>query len=136
LLRCLRERCNWDVLVFTGHPIEKIAPTLAQLSGLVDALISDSFEIHTAQTKALRGSDNQRLHLLTPRGVQRFAAYERLRLEQDRRLDVMFDQDGSAWLAGIPARGDLQRLLELLALEGARASTTAAPATSPPRQPT
>lgn len=118
LLRALRLETVVDILVYSGHPAELIAPTLDKASGLIDALISDPFKINTPHSRPLRGSDNQRLHLLTPLGQERFNQYERPLLENDKSLDVMFDQDGSVWLAGIPKRGDFPRLQALLIDKG------------------
>ena len=105
-------------LVYSGYPIESLTQTLASASGLIDALITDPFELHSAHSHPLRGSDNQRMHLLTALGRERFAQYERPLTEQDKSLDVMFDEDGSVWFAGIPSRGDFQRLRDLLNDEG------------------
>lgn len=124
LLRAVRRRTAADVLVFTGHPREAVEPVLRRAAGLIDALVSDPYVHDAPQTAALRGSDNQRLHLLTPLGRDRFAAYERPATDEDRRFDVMFDGDGAVWLAGIPARGDLARLQDALAAAGHRAWTS------------
>lgn len=118
LLVALRRATNGDILVYSGHPIESLTQTLAKASGLIDALITDPFELHSAHSHPLRGSDNQRMHLLTALGRDRFAQYERTLTEQDKSLDVMFDEDGSVWFAGIPSRGDFQRLRDLLNDEG------------------
>lgn len=118
-----------DVLVYTGYPweAESVQAVLNRAQGLIDALITDPFDLHSPQTRALRGSDNQRLHYLTTRGLDRFSSYERATSEQDRRLDVFFDETGHAWMAGIPARGDLQRLQVILAQQGHKAHTSEAP---------
>ncbi|WP_416050224.1 4Fe-4S cluster-binding domain-containing protein [Cupriavidus basilensis] len=118
LLHALRAACPLDILVYSGHPIEALAPVLTRADGLIDALISDPFALHAPQTLALRGSDNQRLHLLTPLGRARFGAFERPLAAHDRALDLMFDDDGTVWLAGIPRRGDLGRLRALLQAQG------------------
>ncbi|SDV48915.1 4Fe-4S cluster-binding domain-containing protein [Chitinasiproducens palmae] len=124
-LRAAPGAAQRDVLVYSGHPIESIAATLARAEGLIDALVSDPFEIDTPQSLALRGSDNQRLHLLTPLGQARLASYERRRAGVDRALDAMFDDDGSVWFAGIPARGDFNRLRDLLNQQGHRVQISA-----------
>ena len=118
LLAALRHATSVDILVYSGYPIESLAQTLAKASGLVDALITDPFDLHSAHSRPLRGSDNQRMHLLTALGRERFAQYERPLTAQDKSLDVMFDEDGSVWFAGIPSRGDFQRLRDLLNDEG------------------
>ncbi len=86
---------------------------------MIDALVSGPFKHDAPQTLALRGSDNQELHILTARG-EHFAAYDRPAAAEDRRLDVMFDADGGVWFAGIPARGDFARLQRALTELGHR----------------
>ena len=118
ILNGLVLEAHQDVLVYSGYPFEKINTTAASKCGRIDALISDPFDITKPQNLALRGSDNQRLHLLTELGRKKFISYDRLRKQSDLSLDVMFDTDGSVWLAGIPKRGDLQKLQELLRSQG------------------
>ncbi|WP_412066283.1 4Fe-4S single cluster domain-containing protein [Rhizobium sp. SYY.PMSO] len=110
LLQAFRHRSEADILVFSGYPIEKLVPHLERINGLVDALISDPYLVDTPQTKALRGSDNQRLHRLTALGETRFAAYDRAVQSGEKKFDLMMDADGTVWMAGIPARGDFEKL--------------------------
>jgi len=118
LLRGWRALSDDDVLVFSGYPFARLEPWIAAYPGLIDALVAGPFLKGEPQTLALRGSDNQTLHLLTAAGRMRFAAYARPAAETDRRLDVMFDEDGSVWFAGIPARGDFDRLRRRLRRAG------------------
>lgn len=124
LLRGLRRLSAGDILVYSGYAYERLADVLATADGLIDALISGPFDMAAPQTLMLRGSDNQRLHCLTPLGRRCFSALPR----RARALDVMFDDDGSVWFAGIPSRGDFQRLRELLADQGHHVQTSAAKA--------
>lgn len=124
LLREWRELSDRSALVFTGRELVDIAPWLERNPGLVDAVMAGPFRSDLPQTLALRGSDNQRLHTLTPLGAE-LSASDRPAGGSDRRLDVMFDEDGDAWMAGIPARGDLARLRRALTAAGHRASTSA-----------
>jgi anaerobic ribonucleoside-triphosphate reductase activating protein len=124
LLCLLRQESFADILVFSGHPFEAINAHLERMSGLIDAIVTDPFERSAAQTRRLRGSDNQRLFLLTPLGRRRFAQYDGPRDDQDRRLDVAFEEGGAVWFAGIPDRGDLTRLRELLEADGHRVATS------------
>ena len=131
LLRAIPRSSSQDILVFSGHPFEKLASDPSVSTGRIDVLISDPFLDGTSQTLPLRGSDNQRLHLLTDLGKQRFARYQ-APLEADlRSLDVMFDDNGSVWLAGIPRQGDMHRLRALLSHQGHQIHTTAAPSREP-----
>lgn len=123
LLNGLRAKVGIDVLVYSGHPFESLAEPLQRMSGLIDALITDPYLVHSPQTLPLRGSDNQRLHMLTPFGRQLFATFE----DPERRaqtLDVMFDDDGTVWLAGIPRPGDFERLKARLGQLGHSILTT------------
>lgn len=124
LLNHFKLETDLDVLVYSGYSFEKIKNTVAITSGLIDALISEPFELSSPQTLALRGSDNQHLHLLTERGRERFSRYERVVESHERSLDVMFAEDGAVWLAGIPQRGDMQNLSELMGLYGHQIITT------------
>lgn len=124
LLRAFRRRSEADILVFSGHPVEKLTAHLEMMDGLVDALISDPYLVDAPQTKALRGSDNQRLHLLTALGEARFTAYERAIQSGDKKFDLMMDADGTVWMAGIPARGDFEKLSRHLSNEQHTVLTT------------
>ncbi len=118
LLARLRARTKADILVFTGHPWTAVCEALATSPSLIDAVVSGPFDIDEKQTLALRGSDNQELHLMTPLGRARFASFDRPIDERDRTFDVMFDDNGDVWLAGIPARGDFRRLRNMLEVGG------------------
>lgn len=124
LLKALREQTSVSILVYSGHAFDRIAAWLNANRSLIDALLSEPFEASMPQTRALRGSDNQVLHLLTPLGINELATIERPILADDRVLDVMFDPDGTVWFAGIPMRGDLARLRAVLADAGHSISLT------------
>lgn len=118
LLEGLRRLSKLDILVYSGYSLEQLDEPLLQTKGLIDALISDPYIEPLSQTMALRGSDNQRLSLLTPLGRARLGHYERQLEPTDKGLDLMFDESGSVWMAGIPRRDDLLRLRDLLHEQG------------------
>jgi anaerobic ribonucleoside-triphosphate reductase activating protein len=124
LLKRLRSLTEADVLVFTGHPWTKVREIVDASPGLIDALVSGPFDLNQTQTLALRGSDNQELHLLTTTGRDRFTSFQRAVTAAERTLDVMFDSCGDVWFAGIPGRDDFRRLREMLEKSGARLSTS------------
>lgn len=123
LLRGLRERTAADILVYSGYAFENLTPALAALNGLIDALISDPFLLDAPQKLPIRGSDNQRLHRLTELGRSRFAGYDEP-AHGNGAFDVMFDDNGTVWLAGIPGRGDFERLRAQLQQLGHQVMTT------------
>lgn len=126
LLRDIRELSGVSVLVYSGLPLEELASRDVVKQGLVDCLISDPFDVSTGQTKYLRGSDNQRMTCLTALGHKVFGSLDRNATSADRRLDVMFDEHGEVWLAGIPSRGDMARLQLILEGQGTYLRTTEA----------
>jgi anaerobic ribonucleoside-triphosphate reductase activating protein len=127
LLSAVREHLNGDVLVYSGHAWEKLVPFLDPFGGLIDVLISDPFDASAGQARPLRGSDNQRMHLLSDVGRERYGALLNSELnDRTRVLDLFIDEKGDAWFAGIPRLGDMRRLKELLAEDGIEASITQA----------
>ncbi|HXH44235.1 anaerobic ribonucleoside-triphosphate reductase activating protein [Bradyrhizobium sp. USDA 4369] len=114
LLARLRALTAADILVFTGYPWITISEAISSRPPLIDAIVTEPFDIDERQTLALRGSDNQQLHMMTPLGRARFESFDRTIDESDRSFDVMFDENGDVWLAGIPARGDFRRLRNIL----------------------
>lgn len=111
LLRLLRQSFDGDVLVYSGYPIEALCGPLVAMAGLIDAIITDPYDATAEQTRSLRGSDNQRLHLLTEVGKRRFESYVDQPFE--RSFDLMIDPSGEVWMAGIPGREDFARLSAL-----------------------
>lgn len=124
IFRHWRASSDRSTLVFTGRELADVSPWLEMNPGLVDAIMTGPFRSDLPQTLALRGSDNQQLHVLSGLGDE-MSAFDRLAQPADRRLDVMFDTGGDAWMAGIPARGDIARLRRALTEAGHRASTSA-----------
>ena len=114
-----------DILVYSGYPLATIERQVNHWSGLIDALVSEPFLIDVPQTRPLMGSDNQRLHLLTALGRLHFQEYECPRNAEDDQFDLMLDSSGTAWLAGIPKRGDFDRLQQLLHANGTTIQTSA-----------
>lgn len=125
LLQAWRSIGSGDVLVFSGHSFEELAPRLKAFAGLIDCLVTDPFVAAAGQTRALRGSDNQRLHCLTEMGLEQYSRYERDLRDEDRALDILFDDvTGEVFMAGIPRPGDMRRLTTLLDSHGHRAAVT------------
>ncbi len=123
LLQAIRSRHEGDILVYSGHPLEALP--IGDFSGLIDSLISDPLLIDQPQTLPLRGSDNQRLHLLTSLGRNRFQFARAAGEAMPSTLDIMFDDArGDVFLAGVPRRGDLVRLQEILEAAGHSAGIT------------
>jgi len=128
LLHGLRELTSLkiDVLVYSGYPWEHIAPTVERWDGCIDVVISDPFDAQAGQTLLWRGSDNQRMHLLTPLAVDRYQKWiDAPRSALPAALDVFFE-DGVVWMAGIPLPGTMEVLRKQLAEAGFSSTTSEA----------
>lgn len=118
-----RSMSQRSVLLFTGYDFAAATPWLTRNPDLVDGVVAGPYDARAGDRLALRGSDNQTLHVLTSRGAE-FAAYDRPSHAQERRLDVMIDGAGNAWLVGIPEHGLMRRLRGALGARGHRAVTS------------
>jgi anaerobic ribonucleoside-triphosphate reductase activating protein len=115
-----------DVLVYSGYPWEQIAAIVGRLDGFIDVLISDPFDAKAGQTLLWRGSDNQRMHLLTPLAEDRYRTLvDAPRSTLPAALDVFFE-DGVVWMAGIPLPGTMEVLRNQLAEAGFSSTTSEA----------
>jgi len=125
VLAGLRERFKGDVLVYSGYEFEALQARHGAVLGLIDALISEPFDEAQPTDAPLRGSANQRLHLLTALGAERFAGLDNAERKGPALLDLVADPDGSVWIAGVPRRGDLKRLTHILTAQGITLATSA-----------
>lgn len=114
LLKLLRVRQAGDLLVFSGYPHERLFAEHADILTLADVLISEPFVAQAGQTLALRGSDNQRVFLLTPLARERYPTdLDQRAWDPQRRIDLMLEGD-DIWMAGIPEPGAMAKLREKL----------------------
>lgn len=125
LLAGLRTRFKGDVLVYSGYEFEALQARHAAALGLIDVLISEPFDDAQPTDAPLRGSANQRLHRLSALGAERFAGLDIATRMGATSLDLVANPDGSVWIAGVPHRGDLDRLAHLLAAQGITLATSA-----------
>lgn len=115
LLIVLRQQFTGDIFIYSGYHWNEIELQVTKMSGLIDALMSGRYQTETTQSLMLRGSDNQQLHCLTAMGSARFSAFDRSVTEEDKVLDLSMDSQGLIYLTGIPQKGDMARLREVLA---------------------
>jgi len=127
LLRFIRGTCRGDVLIYSGQSWEVLASEIDRYCGLIDVLVTDPFDASAGQSLALRGSDNQRMIVMTDLGRERYTALLEARTDPNTRtLDLIVDEEGNAWFAGIPRLGDMPRLRALLEAQGFSAALTQA----------
>jgi anaerobic ribonucleoside-triphosphate reductase activating protein len=109
-----------DVVVYSGYEFSQLHATNQKLLDRIDILIDGQFVETLPTEKVFRGSDNQRIHLLSRRSRERYGCidFERQTYNQGTRR-MQFDfKNGEVVIIGIPRRGDLERLrTEMLVLE-------------------
>jgi anaerobic ribonucleoside-triphosphate reductase activating protein len=127
LLQWFHENYSGDVLVYTGYPLESLKAKIEKTTGLIDILITDPYDSKAAQSLPLRGSDNQRLHLLTDRGRQLYTKIDDAHdVNNPTKLDIFFDENDTAWIAGIPKKGDMDEIEKKLFSLGVKGRTSQA----------
>jgi anaerobic ribonucleoside-triphosphate reductase activating protein len=120
LITLLRRDCDVEVMCYSGYKIEDLLrreDCLALLAEL-DMLIDGPYMQHLSNTLAWRGSDNQRLHLLSEHSKERYGGMASVEWTEPRPLSLQLLGADSVRLIGIPKRGDLERYRETLAARG------------------
>jgi anaerobic ribonucleoside-triphosphate reductase activating protein len=118
LVGALRRHTPGDLLVYSGYAREKLEQSYATILEAIDVLVSEPYRPAAGATLTLRGSDNQRILLLSALARQRYPADIDARpWKEPRRIDVMTEGD-RVWMAGIPRAGDLAKLKQKLAQAG------------------
>jgi len=102
LVQSLRRECGGDILAFSGYNHEVLFSTYPAIVQNLDVLITGPFEPSAGQRLFLRGSDNQRISLLSAKAKSRYPAdIDGRRWEGPRHLDFFFD-GADSFMAGIP----------------------------------
>jgi anaerobic ribonucleoside-triphosphate reductase activating protein len=124
LLEKLSHEARGSTLVYSGYPLDRLHALHADILALIDVLVSGPFDARHNLPSLLRGSSNQVVTCLTPRGR---ATWDAAKASKGRTasIDVIVEKDGELWLAGIPNPGDMARLSSGLARAGVSAGTSA-----------
>jgi len=120
LLDILRKEMEVETLIYSGYSREELltaSPAIRALLSRVDMLIDGPFIASMPNQLQWRGSDNQRVHLLSPRS-QRYAAEIDRFMPDPRPLQVQMLPSGSCRIIGIPRRGDLDAYRSVMATRG------------------
>jgi len=102
---------QFDVLVFSGYPEQRIKRDYAAHLKFIDLLISEPY-VHKLESATLRGSENQKLLKLSPLAHERYSDSYLERIGRKPGIQVMSDKE-SLVMVGIPRRGDLDRIQTL-----------------------
>jgi anaerobic ribonucleoside-triphosphate reductase activating protein len=108
---------DFDILCYSGYPLDRLRRKHAGILALLDAAIPEPYVDGLPLAHVWRGSANQPLVPLSPRGAARYAAYLAAPAEEGRRMQVAAD-GGRLWFIGIPQRGDMAALEDLCRQRG------------------
>lgn len=127
-----------ETLVYTGYTLERLRsyadgtclpprkmpksrrPSRDEVTSFlkcIDMLMDGPFNEKAPNTLQWRGSDNQRLHVLSSR-ANRFVGEPELPMPEQRNLHVQMLQGNRYRIIGIPRRGDLAKLRLAMATRG------------------
>lgn len=124
LITEIRGRLAGDILVYSGYGHKRLFEQFSDALSQVDVLISEPYVESAGDSLVLRGSDNQRILLLTEFARQRYPAdIDQRQWDGRRRLDIMVLRE-EVWMAGIPRRGEITRLKEELKRSGLECKTS------------
>ena len=120
-LRARPELAGLEVLSYSGFTIEDLAERGAEVEeylAQLDILVDGRFVQSEANDLAWRGSDNQRVHLLSERAQKQYGEWILAPMPEPRPLGVQAIDGGHYRLIGIPKRGDLAAYRAALAAAG------------------
>lgn len=121
-LERIRPRVSGDILLFSGYDLANIPPTGQSALKFLDAVVCGPFVVERGSDQPLLGSDNQRIHVLSTLGDER---YSKLETSGSPAIDLVVSKADGIWFAGIPRPGDLHRLDAILRDRGIGVTTSA-----------
>ena len=117
LLLLSRKHYSGDILVFSGFEFLDLEKNFSTLISMVDVLVAGPYLAKAGSSLALRGADNQTIHLLSQLGKDRYPSDLKTLKENAKIFDIGLTQNGFS-LAGIPGKGAMSALRKNLATRG------------------
>jgi anaerobic ribonucleoside-triphosphate reductase activating protein len=108
---------DFDILCYSGYPLTTLKKKHAKLLALLDAVIPEPYVDGLPLAKVWRGSANQPLVPLSPRGEARFSPHLETSAATGKRMQVAAEGK-RLWFIGIPDRGDMAELEALCRQRG------------------
>lgn len=122
LLTKVKKTTELDIMVYTGYTYKELQSgdlSKKKMLSLIDILVDGPFRIDLPMTNRYSGSDNQKLYLLTPKGV-RHSNYFKDSSAKDPCLQFSFSLKSGLEIIGIPKRGELDLLRKRMLERGIR----------------
>lgn len=109
---------DFDLLCYSGYPLATLQKKHGAVLAALDALIPEPYAEALPEGQIWRGSRNQTLVPLSPRGEERYRPFVAADADAlGKRLQTLLDGE-RLWAIGIPARGDMAALQERCAERG------------------
>lgn len=109
---------DFDILCYSGYPLKTLQRDHAALLDRLDAVIPEPYADKLPLGHVWRGSANQPLVPLSPRGHAHYTAYVDADDAGSSKAMQVAVEGGRVWMIGIPARGDMQRVEALCQSRG------------------
>jgi anaerobic ribonucleoside-triphosphate reductase activating protein len=120
LVRLLRvEKADIEVLVYSGYSLDvllKRGQSIIDFIQEIDILIDQPYQQTAPNTLKWRGSDNQRIHYLSPQSKSYVSDDDSF--AEERPLQIQMMGMGQFRLIGIPKRGDIERYRQIMEQKG------------------
>ena len=104
LIKTLRAQTKLDIMVYSGYQIEELQAKggdTAEILRHIDLLVDGEYIESQNTDTAYRGSDNQRIHALTPK----YRPYLAMMLKaKNRSMEFVCNKSGDLFMIGIPAK--------------------------------
>lgn len=124
LAKNTRRFYSGDLLVFSGFEFGELERKHPKILSLLDVVIAGPYRADAGNELALRGSDNQTVHLLSDLAKERYPSDLNERKRKKRPdVDLSFTEN-TIHMAGITKKGGMARLRKSLAERGYRTITS------------
>lgn len=109
-----------DIMIYSGYTIDEIRAGTGDMNLLLqaaDILIDGSYRQELPTQKLWRGSDNQKIYLLSSR-AQKYKEFVNAEYGSNRQLQLEMNSDGKIIIIGIPTRGFFKKFNTLIERRG------------------
>lgn len=117
ILKYLPRVTQGDVLVYSGYRYSHLKKRFQDVLKHIDVLISEPYVESEGDELIWRGSDNQKIHLLSEKAKKIYPATVNKMKFEGRRMQFSVVGD-DVYMIGIPARSDLDRLYDNMRKRG------------------
>lgn len=112
-----RDQLDFDLLAYSGYGLKHLMEDHSKILLRLDAIIPEPFQQESQKNLIWRGSANQSIIPLSEKGRRLYADKALQGKSAERKIQMMVDEQ-SIWFAGIPHKGDFDRLATKCATMG------------------